>query len=33
MQNAVTTTAIIAAVWPRYKTNVTGDGVSTSEIA
>lgn len=33
VQNAVTTSAVIAAVLPHNKTNATGDGVSTSEIA
>lgn len=33
VQNAVTMSAVIASVMPYNKTNVTGDGVSISEIA
>ena len=33
VQNAVTMSAVIASVMPHNKTNVTGDGMSTSEIA
>lgn len=33
VQNTVTMSAVIASVMPHNKTNVTGDGVSTSEIA